>query len=542
MISTDIIEVAFDPSSVGLAAQQGERARNTVSGLMYWKNGTGDTDWILMPLVPSSGGAPANATYITQTPNASLSNEQALSALATGILKSTTGTGVVSIAAAGTDYQAPGNYITALTGDVTATGPGSVAATIGTNVVDFDNIVQAPGLGVIGKAAAAPGNYAHVTASSDGDVLRVSGGSLGFGTIPVSSVVGAVTAVTASDGLSSSGGTTPNITHDDSALAPGAHGTQGIGSFTTDANGHVTAVTETTFVLPARQILSGAGLTGGGNLSADRTLDIVAADGTIQVNPDSIQVGTVPVGQVSGAVPDTRQIIAGAGLTGGGTLAADRTINVATADGTITVNADSIQVGTIQTANIANLAVTTAKIADLNVTGAKLENAGAGAATYGGTGEWIQSVQVDAKGRVLAVTEATGPPSVTIAGYFSSNISAGINGQLVPSSQGVVAGAGEVPYIPALGRSTYARAILSMYLTANPIGFTESFDVRLERNGTTVPGASTTVVFGQLGQVALDVTTGTGSNADRYAVRLIDNALSGTPRAVAFTWHVTLYN
>lgn len=51
---------------------------------------------------PSSGGssgAPADATYITQIPNASLSNEQALSLLSTGVLKSTTATGVVSLAA-----------------------------------------------------------------------------------------------------------------------------------------------------------------------------------------------------------------------------------------------------------------------------------------------------------------------------------------------------------------------------------------------------------------------------------------------------------
>ena len=44
------------------------------------------------------GGAPTTATYITQTADAGLSGEQALSALATGILKSTTATGVLSIA------------------------------------------------------------------------------------------------------------------------------------------------------------------------------------------------------------------------------------------------------------------------------------------------------------------------------------------------------------------------------------------------------------------------------------------------------------
>lgn len=44
-----------------------------------------------------SSGAPVDATYITQTPNASLTNEQALSVLATGAVLNTTGTGVLSI-------------------------------------------------------------------------------------------------------------------------------------------------------------------------------------------------------------------------------------------------------------------------------------------------------------------------------------------------------------------------------------------------------------------------------------------------------------
>ena len=43
------------------------------------------------------GGAPTTATYITQTPDATLTNEQALSALATGIVVNATGTGVLTI-------------------------------------------------------------------------------------------------------------------------------------------------------------------------------------------------------------------------------------------------------------------------------------------------------------------------------------------------------------------------------------------------------------------------------------------------------------
>lgn len=49
----------------------------------------------------SGGGAPTDATYITQTAHAGLSAEQALGALATGILKNTTTSGVLSIAVAG---------------------------------------------------------------------------------------------------------------------------------------------------------------------------------------------------------------------------------------------------------------------------------------------------------------------------------------------------------------------------------------------------------------------------------------------------------
>jgi hypothetical protein len=65
----------------------------------------------LEALTPSSGppGGPSGAKYIVQQPHADLTAEQALSALSTGILKSTTGTGVVSIATPGTDFPALGH-------------------------------------------------------------------------------------------------------------------------------------------------------------------------------------------------------------------------------------------------------------------------------------------------------------------------------------------------------------------------------------------------------------------------------------------------
>ena len=58
-------------------------------------------------LVTGGSGAPTTATYITQVVDGTLSNEQALGLLNTGIMKNTTTTGVISIATAGSDYALP---------------------------------------------------------------------------------------------------------------------------------------------------------------------------------------------------------------------------------------------------------------------------------------------------------------------------------------------------------------------------------------------------------------------------------------------------
>jgi hypothetical protein len=101
----------------------------------------------------------------------------------------------------------------------------------------------------------------------------------------------------------------------------------------------------------SRQVNAGTGLTGGGSLSADIT--IAVANGGIgdqQLDVTGVSAGTygsganVPVitvntkGRVtslsttplviSGYVPDSRQVVAGTGLSGGGNLSADRTLAI----------------------------------------------------------------------------------------------------------------------------------------------------------------------------------------------------------------------
>ena len=96
------------------------------------------------------------------------------------------------------------------------------------------------------------------------------------------------------------------------------------------------------------QVIAGSGLTGGGTLAANRTLNIGAGTG-ITVAADSISTDDSAIvhDNLSGFVANehidhsTVSVTAGSGLTGGGTIAATRTINIGQGTG-ITVAADAI--------------------------------------------------------------------------------------------------------------------------------------------------------------------------------------------------------
>lgn len=103
-VATDAIWDAAGDLAVGTGADTAVRLAKGSALQQLRVNAAGTAlEWATI----SSGGAPTAATYITQTADGTLSAEQALDSLATGILKNTTTTGVLSIAVAGADYVAP---------------------------------------------------------------------------------------------------------------------------------------------------------------------------------------------------------------------------------------------------------------------------------------------------------------------------------------------------------------------------------------------------------------------------------------------------
>lgn len=365
-------------------------------------------------------------------------------------------------------------------------------ANITANSVDNTIIRDSVATSVIGRSANSTGDPADIIAVSSGQFLRRDGSNvLGFGIITTADLPGSVTSVsgiqiTAGAGLTGGGnltanrtidvvaadstitvnpdsirvnvitsgniadnqvnnsilrdsagnsviGRTPNTTGDPADIIATASGQ----FLKRDGNNNVIfgaiSLSDLPINIPggtgvptSRILIAGAGLTGGGDLSTDRTFDVIAADATITVNPDSIQVGAINTANINNNQVDntkirdsiatsvigrsvnstgdpadiqatasgqflrrdgssvlgfgsiTREdlpgsvtsvsgvnITAGAGLTGGGNLTANRTIDVVAADGTIVVNPDSVQVGVIQTANINNSAVTLAKIQNI---------------------------------------------------------------------------------------------------------------------------------------------------------------------------------
>ena len=200
---------------------------------------------------------------------------------------------------------------------------------------------------------------------------------------------------------------------------------------------------QSTVSVPATRLINtGGGLQGGGDLSQDRTLSIATGG----VTNDKLAVSGVTAGTygsgslipvitvdtkglvtsasttalvISGYVPDTRQIIAGSGLTGGGNLQANRTLAVdfsATAPAALgTASAGSAATSSrgdhVHPAlNFANLTEYTGLLPlTRGGTGMQVNNLTAGALWYSdGSNGFLQMVQ-GSSGQVVVSNGASAP-------------------------------------------------------------------------------------------------------------------------------------
>ncbi len=110
-----IVGIADDPIIPGTGRMRiptgttAQRSAGTVGDIRY-NTTTSDVEAYVaaswQSLLNAGSGAPIGSTYIVQTADGILTNEQALGALTTGIMRSTTGTGVVSIDACLTSLSA----------------------------------------------------------------------------------------------------------------------------------------------------------------------------------------------------------------------------------------------------------------------------------------------------------------------------------------------------------------------------------------------------------------------------------------------------
>ena len=168
-------------------------------------------------------------------------------------------------------------------------------------------------------------------------------------------------------------------------------------------------------------LTAGSGLTGGGTIAASRTFNIGEGTG-ITVSADAISTNDAEIvhDNLSGFVADEHvahssvSVTAGSGLTGGGTIAASRTLNVGAGTG-VTVNANDIAIGQ-DVATTANVTFNSLTTTDGLIVGGNLQ--------VTGTTTTVNSTSLEITDNMIYMNagESAGSPTQSIDVGWAANI------------------------------------------------------------------------------------------------------------------------
>ena len=245
-------------------------------------------------------------------------------------------------------------------------------------------------------------------------------------------------------------------------------------------------------VTSSRNVQTGAGLSGGGNLTADRTIYITNSIttgtliGSSSVVPvisynaqgmlTAVSTATITASSIS-AAPATRSVSSGTGLSGGGDLSADRTLSIAnTGVSGSTAGSTSVvpvigynlqgQLTSVTTATITPSTIGALPVSGGSMSGALILNADPTLPLGSATKQYVDGKTNNALPGTTALTAGTGI-GVTNGGTLSGGVTVSISNSGVSGS---VAGSASV--VPVIGYNLQGQltSVSSATITASGIG------------------------------------------------------------------------